>query len=544
MAAGSSPASFPIFDRLSIAMAQLNPTVGAIAHNCDLIRRSVDEASAKGADLIVFSEFIVCGYPPEDLVYRPRFLDEVEAAVHALAKDIASTGCAALISAPWRQDGLLYNAALLLDGGTVADIRFKVDLPNYSVFDEKRVFTAGPLPAPILFKGIKLGVMSCEDMWNADVSAHLSEQGADVFIVLNASPYEQGKLATRIALAQQRVERHGVPLVYVNQCGGQDEVVFDGRSFVMGVDGTLRQILPAFDETVASVAVSDRPVADDGDGLEMLYRALVTGLRDYVQKNGFPGVLLGLSGGVDSAISAVIAADALGADKVQCVMMPSRYTSQESLDDAALLADNLGVPYESIAVTDIVNAYHAALPSEAPSIMFENLQSRSRGVILMGLSNANGKMVLSTGNKSEMAVGYATIYGDMCGGYNALKDVYKTQVYALCEWRNAQQDQDIIPVNIITKAPTAELRDNQTDQDSLPPYEELDRTLYGLIEEQKSPQRVAEETGYALDNVRRVERLLARAEYKRRQAPPGVKVTARAFGKERRYPITNGFVEK
>lgn len=530
-----------LIDQLTFGIAQLNPVVGDVPGNCAAIKAAAQDLAAQGADLVVCPELVVTGYPPEDLVLKPAFIDAVMDAVEALAAQCADLPCGVLVSAPWRIDGGLYNAALLLDGGEIVAVRAKVELPNYGVFDEKRIFTAGALPDVISFRGAALGVMICEDMWFPSVAAHLAGQGADILISLNASPFDAGKFTQRLGHALARVLETGLPLVCVNQVGGQDELVFAGRSFALDKHGSVVAELPAF--AAACVILDAATGARDDDDLSLLYQALVTGLRDYVRKNGFPGVLIGLSGGVDSALSAVIAVDALGADKVHCVMMPSRYTSQESLDDAARLAENLSVRLDTRAIDDIVAAYHAALPADAPPVMFENLQSRSRGVILMGLSNAEGKMVLSTGNKSEMAVGYATIYGDMCGGFNALKDVYKTQVYALCDWRNGQGDAPVIPPRILTKAPTAELRDNQTDQDSLPPYDVLDGILSCLIEGEE-PLSAIIAKGYDKADVVRVERLLTRAEYKRRQAPPGVKITARAFGRERRYPITNRFVEK
>lgn len=532
------------FSPLKCAIAQINPVVGDVSGNCALVEAEVRALVAEGADLVVFSELVISGYPPEDLVYRTAFLDDVEAGVQTLAQCLGDLACGVLVSAPWRVDGALYNAALLLQGGQVAAVRAKYDLPNYGVFDEKRVFKAGALPAPIDFNGAALGVMTCEDMWSPTVAAHLKAQGAQILIVLNASPYEIGKLDQRMTHALARVAETGLPLIYSNQVGGQDEIVFDGRSFTVAADGRIVDRMPAFEPYRALCGQAAQRQAGEEDEQAVLYQALVQGLRDYINKNGFPGVLLGLSGGVDSALSAVIAVDALGAERVQCVMMPSRYTSQASLDDATALAQNLGIKLDEISIADIVEGYEAALPSEAPSIMFENIQSRARGVVLMALSNANGKMVLSTGNKSEMAVGYATIYGDMCGGYNVLKDLYKTQVYDLCDWRNAQGEAPVIPENILTKAPTAELRDNQTDQDSLPAYAILDDILYRLIERMQPMDAIACETGYDMSEIARVHKMLLRAEYKRRQAPPGVKVSACAFGRERRYPITNGFVEK
>lgn len=551
-----------LIDDFQIGVAQLNPTVGSLQGNCDLIYDAACLLDLEHADLAVFSELCVTGYPPEDLVRRPAFLQAVRHAVQALASDTAHLEIGLLISAPWAQDdecgqSCVYNAALLVHKGAIVAVRYKHDLPNYGVFDEKRVFTPGPLPDVVRFKGKCLGVMTCEDMWSADVARHLAGQGAEVFLVSNASPFATHKHEERLFHAQARASDAGIPLVYVNQVGGQDEVVFDGRSFALDAHGLRVAQLPAFRGCVACQGLAlpyegaqqGSDLKGPDDGLALLYEALVVALRDYVQKNGFSGVLLGLSGGVDSALSAAIAVDALGPQRVQCVMMPSRYTSVESREDAQDLAHNLAISLDVTPIDDIVTSFEAVLPEDAPCVMFENVQSRARGVILMALSNANGKMVLSTGNKSEMAVGYATIYGDMCGGYNLLKDVYKGQVYALCVWRNGQAFDEgyagggFIPERILTKAPSAELREDQTDQDSLPPYDVLDDILTCLIELELPIEEIAAQKPYKLSDIIRVERLLIGAEYKRRQAPPGVKVSRRAFGKERRYPITNRFIE-
>lgn len=548
-------------DQLTIALAQINPTVGALDHNAALIRAARAEAAAAGADLVVYPELSVCGYPPEDLVLKPFFLDKVEDIVHALAADTADGGPALLVGAPWRVDGRRHNAALLLDGGTVAAVRLKHDLPNYGPFDEKRVFVAGPLPGPVNFRGVRLGVLVCEDMWTPDVAETLAETGAEILVVPNGSPFEIDKADRRLELAVSRVVETGLPLIYLNQVGGQDELVFDGASFVLNSDRSLVAQLPAFSPRLAvttwtrgadgwtgtspeRVAPPDAPAA--------LYGAMVLGLRDYVTKNGFPGVILGMSGGIDSAISAAVAVDALGPDKVHCVMMPSPYTSQDSLDDAAECAGLLGCRIDTISIQPAMDAFAAMLaPSFAgtnPDITEENLQSRSRGLTLMALSNKFGSMVLSTGNKSEMSVGYATLYGDMCGGYNVLKDVYKTTVYRLSHWRNNNRPDGalgqagrVIPERIITKAPTAELKPGQKDQDTLPEYPVLDDILECLVERDLSLQDIVAR-GHDAATVNRVWRMLDRAEYKRRQAPPGVKITSRSFGRDRRYPITSGLL--
>ena len=547
-------------DSLNIALAQLNPTVGDIAANADLVRAARAEARDQGADLVVCSELVISGYPPEDLVLKKSFIDTVHAAVDALARETSDRGPGVLVSAPWLENGKLYNAALLLDGGRVQAVIPKVDLPNYGVFDEKRLFTPGPPPGAVMFRGLKLGVMTCEDMWRPEVTKSVMRDGADILVVLNGSPYEMDKPGLRQELARARVKESGLALVYVNQIGGQDELVFDGASFVLDPAGQVRAQLTAFAAQVATVRFDmdnailvpqDGPMAALPDENEAIYKALVVGLGDYVNKNYFPGVMIGLSGGVDSAITAAVAVDALGADRVHCVMMPSPYTSKASLEDAAEAARLLGVKLDNLPIDPAMNAFDTLLKEqfvEHPSdTTEENIQARSRGMILMAMSNKFGYMVVSTGNKSEMSVGYATLYGDMCGGYNVLKDVYKTKVFELCRWRNTHHADDMkgpegrtVPERIITKPPSAELKPNQTDQDSLPPYDDLDDILYCLIEKEMGVREIATR-GHGLEIVQKVWRMLDRAEYKRRQAPPGVKITSRAFGRDRRYPLTNGY---
>ncbi len=475
-------------------------------------------------------------------------------------------GPAVLLGAPWREDagrdnGALHNAALFLCDGAIQAIRYKWDLPNYGVFDEKRVFEAGPLPDVIGFRGLRLGVMVCEDMWTPTVSAHLRGRGADILIVPNASPFEIGKVERRLGYAAARVAETRLPLIYVNQVCGQDELVFDGASFAFAGDGSLACRLPSFVESLSLLRfhheggwhLEKGDMAPAPERLESIYRAMTIGLRDYVEKNRFPGVLLGLSGGIDSAISAAVAADALGPDRVRCVMMPSPYTSQESLDDAAACAKLLGVRLDTIGIGEAMTAFdHMLAPQFVGTnrdITEENIQARIRGITLMALSNKFGHMVLSTGNKSEMSVGYATLYGDMCGGYSVLKDVYKTTVFELSRWRNANKPEGakgprgpVMPERVITKPPTAELKPNQTDQDSLPPYEVLDAILRLMIEEDLGLGDIVAR-GFDRATVVKVWRMVTIAEYKRRQAPPGVKITRRAFGRERRYPITNAFNE-
>ena len=547
-------------DELSIALAQLNPTVGDIAGNAAKLRAARAEAAKRGADLMVGTELCVAGYPPEDLVLKPAFQDAVEAAVEALARETADGGPALIVGAPWRSEGKLYNAALLLDGGRIASLRFKHELPNYGVFDEKRVFAAGPAPGPIVFKGVRLGLQICEDMWLPDVSETLAETGAEILIVVNGSPFEADKGDERIQLALERVRDTGLPLVYVNQVCGQDELVFDGASFALNADFKLAAqarawreevILTEWKRVAGGWRCVEAPIETVRNGLDSIYQAMMLGVRDYVNKNGFPGTLVGLSGGIDSALTAAVAVDALGAGRVECVRLPSRYTSSESMEDAEAIAKLLGSKLDTVSIAPAVASFEAmltpSLGSAPKDLTAENIQPRARALVLMALSNATGKMLLTTGNKSELSVGYATLYGDMCGGYNVLKDVYKTTVFALSRWRNQTHPEGalgpagrVMPERVLTKAPSAELKPNQTDQDTLPPYEVLDGILECLIEREMRPAEIAA-LGYELETVERVWRMLDLAEYKRRQAAPGVKLTRRAFGRDRRYPITNRF---
>jgi len=546
-------------NRLTIALVQANPKVGDLAGNMAQARAWRSKAEEGGADLVVFTELFAVGYPPEDLVLKPALQADARAAVEALARE-TKTGPAVLIGTPWVEGGRLYNAMALLDGGEVKAVRYKVDLPNYGVFDEKRVFAAGEMPGPVTLRGVRIGVPICEDVWTPDVVECLAETGAEIIVVPNGSPFERTKFDRRMDLAVARVVESGLPFVYVNQVCGQDELVFDGGSFVLNADRTLALQMPTFVEGMELSHWTRGPSgwvcapgakAVNEEGLAAVYQAMMLGLRDYVNKNRFPGVVLGLSGGIDSALSAAVAVDALGAERVRCVMMPSRFTGGESLGDAAECARLLGVPYEVIAIEETVKAFGAALaPAFAgrkPDTTEENIQSRARGVILMAISNKFGPMVLTTGNKSEMSVGYATLYGDMCGGYNVLKDVYKMEVFALSRWRNQNHPRGgmgpqgrVMPENVIAKPPTAELRENQKDEDSLPPYPALDDMLESLVENEMSFEDVVAR-GHDPAVVRRIENLLYVAEYKRRQAPPGVKIGSRNFGRDRRYPITNGY---
>lgn len=547
-------------DSLTIALAQTNPTVGAVAANADLIRAARMDAAAQGADVVVFSELNLSGYPPEDLVLRPSFLDAVEAAVADLTELTKDGGPALIIGAPWRVDGATYNAALVLDEGEVKGLRLKHHLPNYGVFDEKRVFSAGPPAGPIVLRGVRVGVLVCEDMWFEDVAETAAETGAEMLIVINGSPFELDKNDVRLSHAVARVSETDLPLIYVNQVGGQDDLAFDGGSFVLNADRSLAVQAPWWVSNLTMTEWSNTggewvcaagDITSSPDRLENIYQAMALGLRDYIGKNGFPGVVLGLSGGIDSALSAVVAADALGPEKVHCVMMPSPYTSQDSLDDAEALAKNLGVQLDTIGIGDAMSAFDGMLDNHfagtEPNTTEENIQSRIRGLTLMALSNKFGKMVLSTGNKSEVSVGYATLYGDMCGGYNVLKDVYKTTVTAVSRWRNKNMPEGglapagaVMPERIITKPPTAELRPDQKDEDSLPPYADLDAILKAFIENARSISDVIAD-GYDDATVRRIWRLLQLAEYKRRQATPGVKISHLSFGRDHRYPITNAF---
>jgi NAD+ synthase len=551
-----------ITDTLKIALAQLNPTVGDLAGNADKLRAARAQAAAMGADLVVFSELFITGYPPEDLVRKPAFAAAARAVVEKLAAETADGGPGALVGTIWPDDGKLYNAAALLDGGKVVGTRYKVDLPNYGVFDEKRVFDVGPMPGPIGFRGVRVGVPICEDIWGDEITECLQETGSEMLISPNGSPFDWPKPDQRMNVAVARVKETGLPLVYLNQIGGQDELVFDGASFVLNADLSLAVQMPAWEEAVTLVemrrgaggwacATGERVAIEEKDAAA--YHACMLGLRDYVNKNGFPGVVLGLSGGVDSALVAALATDALGPERVHCVMLPYRYTSNDSLSDAAACAEALGVRYESIPIADPVEGFLKSLAKPfagtTAGITEENLQSRARGTLLMAISNKFGAMVLTTGNKSEMSVGYATLYGDMNGGFNPIKDLYKMEVYALCRWRNAHVPKGakgpggiVVPENILTKAPTAELRENQKDQDSLPEYEVLDDILKCLVEDEMSLADIVKR-GHAPDVVKKIERLLYIAEYKRRQAAPGVKISARNFGRDRRYPITNRFRE-
>jgi NAD+ synthase len=547
---------------LTIAFSQLNPTVGDVAGNTALVRGARDEAAAQGADLVVFSELVLVGYPPEDLVLRPALVETAAAALHDLERESAAPGAPGLVvTLPWKQNGRVHNAVALVANGT-SQLRFKHELPNYGVFDEKRVFEPGPLPEPVTFRDARLGLPICEDIWLDHVTTQLAKRDVQLILVPNGSPFEVDKFEHRLDLARARVSETRVPLAYVNQVGGQDELVFDGGSFVMNADGTLACVMPFWREALVLTrwTLDGKTFRCEAEAhwsrpprLDAIYSAMMLGLRDYVRKNRFPGVVLGMSGGIDSALTAAVAVDALGAAHVRGVRLPSRFTSRASQDDAAESGQLLGMQVDTIPIEEPVAAAERALAplfaGRQRDVTEENLQARARGLLLMALSNKFGDLLVTTGNKSEMSVGYATLYGDMCGGYSVLKDIYKTEVYALARWRNEHLPEGacgprgrVIPESSLTKAPTAELRPNQTDQDSLPPYEELDGILHALIEEELSVSEIAAH-GFARETVVRVQRLLYAAEYKRRQAPPGVKITRKSFGRDRRYPLTNAFRE-
>jgi NAD+ synthase len=555
-------------DILRIAVAQINPTVGDVSGNLAKAREARADAARHGADLVVFTELFISGYSPEDLVLKSAFIKECRKAVKALARDTADGGPGVIIGVPWREKSGknkgLYNAVAVLDAGKIIAARFKVDLPNYGVFDEKRVFNAGLLTGPVDFRGVLLGLPICEDIWgDLGVCEMLAECGAEILIVPNGSPYYRDKVDVRHQIVIKQVIESGLPILYANQVGGQDELVFDGASFAINADLQLALQMSQFEEGVAVTtwrrgesgwsckrgSMAKIPDSDEAD-----WSACVLGLRDYVNKNGFKNVVLGLSGGIDSAICAAMGVDALGEERVRCVMLPYRYTSDESLKDAQDCAKALGVRYEVVPIAEPVEGFQQALSGlfegTGSGVTEENLQSRARGVILMAISNKFGSMVLTTGNKSEMSVGYATIYGDMNGGFNPIKDLYKMQVYGLSAWRNTcvppgslGPSGEVIPQNIIDKPPTAELREGQLDQDSLPPYPALDDILESLVENELSVDEIVER-GHERATVERMEHLLYIAEYKRRQAAPGVKITKKAFGRERRYPITNRFRDR
>jgi NAD+ synthase len=556
---------------LRIAVAQLNPIVGDVAGNLAKAREARADAASQGADLVLYTELFLAGYPPEDLVLKPAFLAACEKAANDFAADTADGGPGVIIGTPLKRKSGTHNSIIVADGGKIIAERYKLDLPNYGEFDEKRVFQPAPdMPGPVNFRGVRLGIPICEDIWGElGVCETLAESGAEILLVPNGSPYYRAKIDVRHQVVIRQVIETGLPMLYANQLGGQDELIFDGASFAINADHSLAFQMSQFEEFVAVStwkrqaaegsdhdvwACIDGPMSKIPEKQEADYRACMLGLRDYVNKNGFRNVVLGLSGGIDSAICAALAVDALGEERVRCVMMPYRYTSKDSLKDAEDCARMLGCRYDIVPIFEPVEGFLHALTQlfegTKEGITEENLQSRARGTILMAISNKFGSMVVTTGNKSEMSVGYATLYGDMNGGFNPIKDLYKMQVYALSAWRNTTvppgalgPSGEVIPQNIIDKAPSAELRENQTDQDSLPPYPVLDDILECLVENEMGVEEIVAR-GHDRATVTRVEHLLYIAEYKRRQAAPGVKITRKNFGRDRRYPITNRFRDR
>jgi NAD+ synthase (glutamine-hydrolysing) len=535
--------------KLRISIAQLNLLVGDVTGNKDKVLAAAHAArDEQGADLVVFPELTLTGYPPEDLLLRPEFVARTEAALAEICAE--AQGIAIVIGYPRAALGGLYNAAgLIADGRIVAEYA-KQQLPNYSVFDEKRYFQPGSGPCVLEFKGVRIGLTVCEDIWEEGPARQAAEAGAEMLININASPFHLGKAAEREALVARRAQAHALPIVYANLVGGQDELVFDGGSFVVDAEGQIvaRAVCAAEATLVVDFVLHPRPHPLPGSCAPLpgedaaIYASLVFGVRDYVRKNGFKGAVLGLSGGIDSALTLAVAVDALGADQVEVVLMPSRYTADMSNEDALAQARTLGVQASIIPIEPAFEAFlsmlagaFAGVPADVTE---ENIQARCRGVILMAISNKKGRILLTTGNKSEMAVGYATLYGDMAGGFAPIKDLFKTQVYRLAAYRNGLAP--VIPQRVLTRAPSAELRPDQTDQDSLPPYDLLDTILKRYIELDQGVAEIVAD-GYPEAEVRRVTRLVDRNEYKRRQAPPGVRISRRAFGRDRRYPITSGF---
>jgi len=535
----------------TLALAQINVTVGDIAGNEARIIAATQEAAAQGAGLVLTPEMALTGYPPEDLVLMPVFRAECHAALARIAAATAPLNLTLLLGTLWAEAGHVYNASVRIEAGKVTRIRSKHDLPNYGVFDEKRVFAEGPEPRVLEWRGVQLGILICEEVWDTELPKRLAAQGAEILLVQNASPYHIGKARERREVVVAAAKATGLPVVYLNLVGGQDELVFDGGSYAVDATGVEVARLAVFNEELALTRwekmgsrwrCAAAPIAAPMPDLETIYQALVLGLRDYVTKNRFPGVVIGLSGGIDSGLTAAIAVDALGADRVLGVKLPSPITSRNSHEDAEDLARRLGIRIENVPIGALMQAVGGALAElfqgRAVDTTEENIQARLRGLLLMAISNKFGHMVLTTGNKSEMSVGYATLYGDMCGGFSVLKDVYKTTVYKLSEWRN--QKGEVIPKRMLTKAPTAELREGQRDEDSLPPYAVLDAVLRGLIERRLGVAELVAE-GLEEKMVARVAQMVIGAEYKRRQSAPGVKVTPMAFGRDRRWPITNGW---
>ena len=544
-------------DTFRLTLAQLNPSVGDVAGNADAAKRAWQQALEAGSDLVALPEMFIAGYNPQDLILKPAFINACQQAIADLARECAS-GPALAIGGPLLERDHLYNGYYILKGGEVSTVVKKHHLPNDAVFDEKRLFEPADVAGPYTVNGVRIGSPICEDAWQSDVVETLAETGAEFILIPNGSPYFRNKQDIRLNLMVARVVESGLPLIYLNMVGGQDDQVFDGGSFVLNQGGELALQMPAFDEAISHVTLNRTENgwrADEGekalypDDFESDYRAMVDSLRDYLRKTGFSKVLLGLSGGIDSAIVAAIATDALGADNVRCVMLPSEYTSSESLEDAKEVAENLGCRYDFVPIAEgrraITQTLAPFFEDLQPDITEENVQSRLRGLLLMSLSNKFGEMLLTTGNKSEVAVGYATIYGDMAGGYNPIKDLYKTRVFAMCRWRNENHRKwmsgpagEVIPERVISKPPSAELRPDQKDEDSLPPYDVLDAILEGLVDNDESVADLIAK-GFAREDVKRVEHLLYISEYKRFQSAPGTRLSPRAFWLDRRYPIAN-----
>ena len=547
---------------MKILLAQLNNIVGDIKGNTSKALEILNKAKEESIDLVVFSELFLSGYPPEDLVLKRSFIKKCRISLDELTEFTNKKNLGFLIGLPILEDSNLYNAAALVDNGKIIGFSKKINLPNYSVFDEKRVFAKGKDSETFNFRGTEIGIPICEDIWEKDVCKDLKKQGCDLLISPNGSPFDKYKIDQRKKIITERVSETETALIYVNQVGGQDELVFDGNSLAINPNKEFAFEAPAWEESLnilefdekSKVLVTQSSKKEKCSDIENIYLATVIGLRDYVEKNSFPGVILGLSGGIDSALCAAIAVDALGEERVSSFMLPSIYTSDESFTDSRECAKRLGISLETISIEKTFESINLSLEKTfkgySEDITEENLQSRIRGTLLMAVSNKKGQMLLTTGNKSEVSVGYSTLYGDMNGGFNPIKDIYKTEVYELAKWRNTNipnnvygKNKDIIPIEIITKEPTAELRENQKDSDSLPSYEELDKILEGLVEYELSTKEL-EEKGFALESIKKVENLLYISEYKRRQSAPGVKISLRNFGRDRRYPITNKFRDK
>jgi len=547
---------------MKLFLAQINNIVGDIDGNLKRAIDILDQAEELNSDLVVFSELFLSGYPPEDLVLKKSFVEECRNALDTLINYSKTKKVGLIVGLPIYEKNNLFNAAAIVDEGKLIGFSKKINLPNYSVFDEKRVFHQNDIPKVFEFRGIKLGVPICEDIWQDNVCLELKNQGCELIVSPNGSPFDKYKINQRKTIIEDRVSEIGLPFVYINQVGGQDELVFDGSSLIMNGDKEIIYEAPPWQENTALIELNEKEKKFNNlsfdefkfSDLENIYMATVIGLRDYVSKNNFPGVILGLSGGIDSAFCAAVAVDALGKDKVEAYMLPSNYTSENSTIDAEDCANRLEINLETIPISDTFLSLEESLKTSFKGlpndITEENLQSRIRGTILMAISNKKGKMLITTGNKSEVSVGYSTLYGDMNGGFNPIKDIYKTELYALANWRNINlpnnillDKKDVIPASIISKEPTAELRDNQKDSDSLPPYDELDQILEGLVEYELSTSEL-EKKGYSREEIKKVENLLYVSEYKRRQSAPGVKISLRNFGRDRRYPITNKFRDK